>query len=137
MSHDWVADNHDMHVKFGMHQAVEAMDDDTLNKFLELRVEQLEEELNEFKDADTAEKHVDALIDLCVFAIGTLDLFGVDAHKAWNEVHRANMAKEVGVKPEKPGGRKNPFKLPDLIKPAGWTPVTHAGNYGHFSRLSD
>ena len=37
----------------------------------------------------------DALIDLCVVAIGTLDVFKVTAIRAWDGVHAANM-NEVG-----------------------------------------
>ena len=55
------------------------------------------------------EEMIDGLIDLCVIAIGTLDIAGVDADKAWEEVLEANMAKEVGIKP----GRPNPLGLPD------------------------
>ena len=36
------------------------------------------------------------------------------------------MEKEVGVKE----GRENPFNLPDLVKPQGWEPPCHKGNYG-------
>jgi predicted HAD superfamily Cof-like phosphohydrolase len=78
-----------------------------------------------------SEETVDALIDLCVVAIGTLDLFGVDSHAAWNEVLAANMNKEVGVKASRP----NAFGLPDLIKPEGWQPPNHSGNHGRFSEL--
>ena len=72
------------------------------------------------------EEIVDGLIDLCVVAIGTLDAFGVDAHKAWDEVLKANMNKEVGEKPERP----NPLGLPDLVKPKGWKAPSHEGNHG-------
>ncbi len=36
------------------------------------------------------------------------------------------MAKERGIKPERP----NPLGLPDLIKPAGWVAPSHADNHG-------
>lgn len=74
------------------------------------------------------EEIVDGLIDLSVFAIGTLDVFNVDAQTAWDTVHRANMNKSVGVKP----GRPNPFGLPDLIKPADWVAPSHKYNHGNF-----
>jgi predicted HAD superfamily Cof-like phosphohydrolase len=64
-------------------------------------------------------------------AIGTLDAFDVDAYKAWNTVHRANMKKEVGIKESRP----NPLGLPDLIKPKGWRSPSHKNNYGLFPRL--
>ena len=107
------------------------MDKEKLRKFLKFRAECIQEEVDELdqavrgKEVD-AEETVDALIDICVFAIGTLDLFGVDGHRAWREVYEANMAKEVGIKKERP----NPFGLPDLVKPSGWQPPSHVGNYG-------
>jgi len=67
---------------------------------------------------------------MCVFAIGTLDVFGVDANAAWDKVYQANMAKNVGIKE----GRPNKFGLPDLIKPAGWVAPSHTGNHGDLSK---
>jgi predicted HAD superfamily Cof-like phosphohydrolase len=80
---------------------------------------------------DNAEEIVDALIDLCVVAIGTLDAYGVNSYKAWDEVHAANMNKEVGIKESRP----NPLGLPDLIKPEGWTAPSHAGNHGLIAKI--
>ena len=77
------------------------------------------------------EEIVDGLIDLCVFALGTLDVFGVDANEAWDRVHQANALKHPGVKP----GRPNPFGLPDLLKPDGWKAPSHEGNHGTFSNV--
>ena len=94
----------------------------------------MQEELDEMKiaaQASDAEEVVDALIDLCVVAIGTLDAYGVNAYKAWDEVHTANMTKEVGVKESRP----NPLGLPDLVKPEGWTAPSHAGNHGLISKI--
>ena len=70
---------------------------------------------------------------MCVFAIGTLDVFGVDANMAWNKVYEANTAKSVGVKE----GRPNPWGLPDLLKPEGWTAPTHVDNVGLFAQVFD
>ena len=81
-------------------------------------------------EAKDPEEIVDGLIDMCVFAIGTLDVFGVDANMAWNKVYEANAAKDVGVKE----GRPNPFGLPDLIKPEGWTAPSHEGNHGDLKK---
>ena len=134
MSKDWVKDINEMHAKFGVHKWVQSelqsdVDFRRLNKFLQFRLDFLTEELNEtrkaFNDKDS-EEIVDGLIDLCVVAIGTLDVFGVDAWEAWNRVYMANMQKEVGVKP----GRPNPFGLPDLLKPAGWEAPNHDDNHG-------
>lgn len=172
LSSDWVADNQDMHEKFGVNLAVEKLDNEKLLKFVEFRLKFLEEELNEAKIAfaklnevhystafdevratleadgapdakaltaqaknklisNNAEDIVDAMVDLCVVAIGTLNALNVDAYEAWDRVHTANMAKEVGIKASRP----NPLGLPDLIKPAGWVAPTHDDNIGHFSRF--
>jgi len=130
MSKDWVNDIHEMHSQYGVHDWV-TNNPDKLKALMEFRLNFLKEELNEtllaFENND-AEEIVDGLIDLCVVAIGTLDAFRIDAHKAWDEVLKANMTKRVGVKTERP----NPLGLPDLIKPEGWVPPSHNGNTGLF-----
>jgi len=134
---NWVQDIHDMHTKFGVREAVAKLDDEKLKKFLEFRLKFLQEELDEAWKAHNeggeanAEHVVDALIYLCVVAIGTLDAFQADAYEAWNRVHEKNMQKEVGIKPNRP----NPLGLPDLIKPAGWTSPTHVDNVGLLPRI--
>jgi len=131
---DWAHDINMMHHKFGVHEWFEKNKDDKglMQKYLSFRLKMCMEEMNETIDAalfdKDSEEIVDGLIDLCVFAIGTLDVFGVDANTAWDRVYEANMAKEPGVKP----GRPNPFGLPDLLKPSGWTPPTHEENHGTF-----
>ena len=67
---------------------------------------------------------MDALTDLCVLAIGTLDLFDVNALRAWDGVHAANMNQEAGIKTSRP----NPLGLPDLIKLQGRVAPTPNGN---------
>ena len=131
MGKSWVKDINEMHCKFGVHAAVEAMDKEKLKKFLEFRANFLQEELDELKTAQTADDVVDALIDLCVVAIGTLDAFNVDADEAWDRVHHCNMMKEVGIKESRP----NPLGLPDLIKPTGWYPPTHVDNVGMLDKI--
>lgn len=125
----WVQDIHEMHDKFGFHPRIKTMTNDELQMFLKFRIDFLKEELTEMYDAyyeGNSEEIVDALIDLCVVAIGTLDAFDIDAENAWDAVHTANMSKVAGVKPNRP----NPLKLPDLNKPEGWTAPSHKGNYG-------
>lgn len=137
MSKDWTQDIHEMHNHYGIHEAMKKVDKKQLRAFLNFRIRFLQEELSELQEATKpmipidAEETVDALIDLCVVAIGTLDLFGVDAYKAWNEVLAANMLKMVGVKETRP----NPYGLPDLIKPEGWKAPNHKGNHGNISGL--
>lgn len=136
---DWVKDLNDMHVHYGFHKKLEGIDKELLKKYLKFRIDFLQEEVNEMNaayetdDEKSAEDVVDALIDLCVVAIGTLDLYGVDAHKAWREVRKANMNKRVGVKESRP----NPFGLPDLIKPEGWRAPKHGKNVGKLAEVFD
>ncbi len=130
---DWANDIYMMHNKFGVKEWFEANKDnkDLMDKYLRFRLSMCKEELDETLAAVATkdpEEIVDGLIDLCVFAIGTLDVFGVDAHKAWDAVYEANMSKSPGVKE----GRPNPFGLPDLIKPDGWTAPSHEDNHGDF-----
>jgi len=136
MSTNWVDDMYHMHKKFGVHEWVKKNKDnkELMRKFLEFRVRFLQEELEETRKAveeSDAEEIVDGLIDLCVVAIGTLDAFGVDPYKAWDEVLKANLAKEVGVKPERP----NPMGLPDLIKPDDWEAPNHNDNHGKLNNI--
>lgn len=126
MSHNWPQDISEMHNKYGVNPVISTFDKDKLSAFLEFRVKFLEEELNEIKNALTADDVVDGCIDLCVVAIGTLNAFNIDTHEAWNRVHAANMDKTVGIKASRP----NPLGLPDLIKPPGWTAPSHVDNTG-------
>lgn len=136
MSDNWVNDIEDMHDKFGVHDWFQANrgDKDLMRKYIMFRMlmigEEYQETLSAINNSD-AEEVVDGLIDMCVFAIGTLDVMGVDANEAWNKVYNANMAKEPGVKP----GRPNRFGLPDLLKPGGWTPPSHEGNHGDLPNI--
>ena len=137
MSTNWFKDMQDMHKKYGVNKWMQAelqsdVDWRKINKFMQFRLGMMQEELDETKqafDKKDAEEMVDGIIDLCVFAIGTLEVFGVDANKAWDEVYRANMSKEVGIKE----GRPNPLGLPDLVKPEGWEGPSHEGNHGNIS----
>jgi predicted HAD superfamily Cof-like phosphohydrolase len=134
MSTEWANDINVMHEHFGVHDVVDKFDEEMLGKFIKFRAGCVQEEVGEFQVAlveRDPEEMVDALIDVCVFAIGTLDLLGVDANAAWDSVYKANMNKNVGIKE----GRPNPFGLPDLIKPEDWTPPSHEGNHGKFDQI--
>ena len=143
----WVADIHAMHKKFGVHSAVEKLSNEKREIFLKFRLDFLLEELTEtYKAAGykleaevTADKTlkrdpeevVDGLIDMCVVAIGTLDLLQVNAQPAWDEVNKANITKEVGVKESRP----NPLGLPDLIKGPTWQAPSHKDNIGLLAEM--
>jgi NTP pyrophosphatase (non-canonical NTP hydrolase) len=130
MATSWPQDIAKMHEKYGF----DKMSMTDLNKdFLNFRAKFLQEELNEIYSAidnNNPEEVVDGLIDLCVVAIGTLDLYGVDAQVAWEEVYMANMKKSKGIKPgrEESGGW-------DLVKDKNWHAPIHEENTGclHFT----
>lgn len=87
----------------------------TKRKLLE-RIAQMQEELDEFKDAvetDDIAGQADALVDLVYFALGTANHMGLPWQALWDDVQRANMSKVAGVKPER-------GFLVDCIKPDGW-----------------
>ena len=133
MSADWVNDINRMQTKYGVREWISHATPFQLKKYLEFRLAFIKEEYDETREAlimEDAEEIVDGLIDICVVAIGTLDAMGVNAHKAWDEIFKANMNKEVGIKKERP----NPLGLPDLIKPEGWVNPSHDGNHGIISK---
>lgn len=87
---------------------------------LKERIDFLKEELKEFEEACESQDlplQLDALVDLCYVAKGTAAMLGIDGplwRDLWDDVQRANMAKERGV-------TKRGHKV-DLIKPPGWKP---------------
>jgi len=100
---------------------------------MQFRNDLLSEEFHEIQKAieeKNPEEWVDGHVDIIVIALGNLYLAGVDPQKAWDEVVRANMSKERGVKPgrEQSGGY-------DVIKPAGWTGPDHSDNHGVLDEL--
>ena len=99
---------------------------------LAFRFKLLQEEMDELTAArqrgDSAEV-VDALIDLCVVALGTLHLAGCDVDQAWRAVHTANMAKLKGTKPGRPSDGW------DLYKPLNWSAPNHDNNVGNLPTL--
>jgi predicted RNA-binding Zn-ribbon protein involved in translation (DUF1610 family) len=127
----WWDDVRGIHSKMGHAAVFRQLSPDKLQELFRLRMVMIKEELKELEDADTPEKVVDAIIDLMVFGIGTLDAFDVDVQVAWDEVLQANLQKQPGVKE----GRPNPFGLPDLIKPEGWCEPSHQFNVGRLSEI--
>ena len=131
---DVFQDIHDMHKKYGVHEWIDKeltteWDWNRLDKYLEFRLNFLQEELNETIAANkegNSKEIVDGLIDLIVVAVGTLDAFRIDGRKAWKEVLRANLEKEVGIKETRP----NALGLPDLVKPSSWVGPDHTDNTG-------
>ena len=96
----WVQDIAEMQEKYGVRKWVEdPANKDKLKDFMAFRLDFIEEEFEEtilaFAEQDP-EEIVAGLIDICVVAIGTLLAFDVDPDQAWDEIHKANMNKEVG-----------------------------------------
>lgn len=82
----------------------------------EFRIMCLREEIQEYEDANNPADELDALVDLMVFALGTVDRQGM-AHvfeEAFNRVMDANCQKVVG-----PNKKRLGFQI-DLVKPEGW-----------------
>lgn len=75
----------------------------------------MQEELDEYIHASDLVSKYDALLDLLVFTVGTMERHGFPLQPGFDEVMRCNMAKQVGQNAKR-GGFKN-----DLVKPAGWT----------------
>lgn len=102
-----------MHEKFGLANTTGPVNLSEEEK--DFRVSALQEELNEYRDATSLVDQYDALIDLIVFAVGSLERHGFPLQEGFEAVMRANMAKELGQNGEKRGGFKR-----DLVKPHGW-----------------
>jgi predicted HAD superfamily Cof-like phosphohydrolase len=103
-----------MHRKFGLENTSGPTQLTTEEK--QFRIAALREEIQEYEDANDLVKQYDALLDLLVFAVGTLERQGFPLLEGFEAVMEANMAKELGQNGNKRGGFKR-----DLVKPVGWT----------------
>lgn len=77
------------------------------------RIKMMQEELDEFSQANTHVEHYDAILDLMVFAVGTLEQMGLPLKPGFDAVMDANMSKVAGVKDSR-------GIIDDLVKPDGW-----------------
>lgn len=132
-NNDWTQDIKEMHEHYGVNKAIRELTPEKLKAFLQFRINFLQEELDELSNSKNGDDVVDALIDLCVVAIGTLNALDVDSNVAWQRVYEANMNKNVGVNSSRP----NMFNLPDLVKPAGWVAPNHSDNIGLLTKIFD
>jgi len=101
-----------MHLKFGVtHKHVKWTPEEK-----DFRITAMQEELDEYIDAETKEDELDALLDLMIFTIGTAERQGLlDVYEeAFMRVMRANCNKEVGK-----NAKRGNFSV-DLIKPEHW-----------------
>ena len=109
-----------MHEYYGI--AYDGKPRDLIGDQLDLRLRLIAEEHQEYLEAvfnQDREGVLDALIDLCVVAIGTADLMGLDFHEGWNRVLASNMTKKVATKPE----QSKRGKIGDLYKDDDFVPV--------------
>jgi predicted HAD superfamily Cof-like phosphohydrolase len=106
----------EMHKKFDLdaEQVPHHLDQDEKN----FRITALYEEVGEFEDAVTLEDEFDALIDLMVFALGTVHRMGLADvfEEGFNRVMSANMEKYLAGDAHR---SKRGFAR-DLCKPEGW-----------------
>lgn len=90
---------------------------------LYLRMKLLREEHEEYRNAcllNDPHEILDALVDICVVAIGTAAQHGYDFDTAWHRVLKANLAKRPAKTEEEIEKTKRKIKN-DLYKPEGWT----------------
>ena len=102
-----------MHKKFGLENTVGPTHLSEEEK--EFRSDAILEELNEYTAATTLVDQYDALLDLIVFAVGTLERHGFPLLVGFEKVIEANMTKELGQNGNKRGGFKR-----DLVKSKDW-----------------
>lgn len=80
-----------------------------------LRVQLLREEVEEFAlgwERRSMAEMIDAITDILYVAYGAAVEMGIDIDPFWEEVHRTNMLKEVGLL--RSDGK--------IVKPEGWKP---------------
>jgi predicted HAD superfamily Cof-like phosphohydrolase len=109
----------EMHTKFGIAYDGPPRSLDLAEK--NFRVAALFEELEEFAQDDTLVGQYDALLDLMVFALGTMERMGYPLSEGFSTVMACNLAKEVGNNPNKSNPGRGQYKGVDLVKPEGWT----------------
>lgn len=78
------------------------------------RIAAMQEELDEFKASIDLVDEYDAMLDLLVFTIGTLDRMGLPVFQGFRAVMDCNMQKTVG-----PNSKRGGFSR-DLVKPEGF-----------------
>lgn len=120
-SWDVFQDLNEMHKKFGFDKQ------EITKQQMKARLDFIQEELDEAYqalDINHADDFVDANIDIIVVAVGNLDQAGVNGWVAFDTVHSANMAKQIGI------NSKRPEMKQDLVKPEGWVKPNHSRNIG-------
>jgi hypothetical protein len=103
-----------MHLKFGITSRHMRWTDEEKD----FRIVAMQEELDEYMDAETKEDELDALLDLVIFAMGTAERQGMLEvfEEGFRRVMRANCNKNVGK-----NAKRGNFQI-DLVKPEHWKP---------------
>lgn len=104
-----------MHTKFGLESNTGPTKLDAEEKAF--RVTAIKEEIAEYEGSTNLVDEYDALLDLMVFAVGTLERQGLPLQEGFETVMKCNMNKELAGSSE---NSKRGFKR-DLVKPCGWT----------------
>jgi hypothetical protein len=120
------------HHKFGLHSVSHEGagptgffdDDDGMAYRLRFLREELDEITKAWGDDDLAGA-ADGLVDLVYVAMGTAHLLGLPWQQLWDEVQRANLAKERATSAE--DERSTRGHSLDVVKPEGWTPPDVTG----------
>mgnify|MGYP005992656151 CR=1 FL=1 len=110
---NFLQDIAEFHKKFNYHQSNNAVvSNDELMRF---RINFIQEELDELKDAvirNNSADALDALVDLTYIILGTAWLYNLPFAAAWKAVHEANM--------KKVRGKSDRSETYDCVKPNGW-----------------
>lgn len=111
-----------MHEKFGISGCKQTKLPQSLSEDeKEFRIVCLNEEVKEFEDAETLADEIDAIVDLLVFGLGTLERMRVDLEPHWDIVLLANLRKKLC---QSASESKRDFEI-DLKKPEGWKAPNH------------
>lgn len=113
--------------KFGFDQGFDSLE--RINFAFDLILEEVQELAAAIYERDP-EETVDALGDISWLCDKLMIQLGVDPIIVRNEIGRANMTKERGVKP----GREQSHGY-DVIKPTGWQPPNHSNNWGKLEEI--
>ena len=120
-------DVRDFHRKFDLPAHPEAPPQFLAPDVLQYRLGFLLEELNEFtlamEQRDLAEA-ADALADLVYVALGTAHLMRLPFEQVWQEIQRANLAKERVTGATDPRSKRR--HALDVVKPPGWRAPDHS-----------
>lgn len=98
------------------------LSDKEQNYWLQFIIEELSEYLTAVKQDNLANAG-DAICDLIYVIIHMGHNMGLPLEEMWDEVQRANMAKERSTGDNDP--RSTRHSAMDVVKPEGWTPPDH------------